>query len=284
MKYSDSIQQVIAVVVLYNVKFSESKTIQTLHSSACRIGETISLFIYDNSATPCFDYDAEKFPFFKVDYVHDAANPGISKAYNTCAKKYETSKEWILLLDQDTELNDDTLAKYVSSLVTRKSHLYIPKIFDENTKRLISPFNFFYRRGFYMSERNLKNGICDFKKGISFINSGALISIKAFLAVGGYDENLFDYSDHEFFERFSVVYTTYFLVNLNVFHSLSSFDSHNSVTAKNRYRIFCKSSKYYAKKSKSVLPIFWALLRGLKLSFLSKDIGYLRTFKTSWYE
>lgn len=284
MKDNDFIQQVLIVVVLYNVKFSQSKTIQTLHSSACYTGETVSLFIYDNSPTTCFDYDAVKFPFFKVDYVHDATNPGISKAYNLCVEKYKVSKKWILLLDQDTELNDNTLSEYLSSVAEIKSHLYVPKIFDKNNKRLISPSYFRYKRGFYMDEKNLKNGVCNFEKDISFINSGALMSIESFLAVGGYDENLFDYSDHEFFERFSVVYNTYFLVNLNVFHNLSSFDTDNSISTKNRYRIFCQSAKYYAKKSKSVLPIFWSLLRGIKLSVLSKDLGYITAFKTSWYE
>src|SRR5690606_15818190 len=66
------------------------------------------IYVYDNS--PNIDEEAIANPF--VFYVHDNKNPGVSKAYNEGAKfAKDNGKNWILLLDQDTQLPEDFLRK-----------------------------------------------------------------------------------------------------------------------------------------------------------------------------
>lgn len=281
MEFKDTIDQIVAVVVLYNTKFSESDTIRSLHKSALNINKDISLLVYDNSNESQFDYCEQEFPRFKVRYILDKTNQKVSKAYNECAYIYKDKKKWMLLLDQDTMLSEDSLAKYISAINDAECTIYVPKIFEKNTNRLISPARYICKRGFRLQNSELTLGISPSRRK-SFINSASLVSIKEFLDIGGYDEKLFYYSDHEFFQRFSKKNKVYFLIDLKVFHELSSSLNSDSESTKDRYRMLCEASHHYGAISRSLLPQLWSLMRGLKLVYKTKNIDYLKIFFKSF--
>ena len=95
-------------IVLYNKKINESATYISLVSKKNIINQLfthVELLIYDNSPV---SQTSDCLNIFSTIYKTNIKNGGVSAAYNYA---YEIAKkhnyEWILLLDQDTELNEN---------------------------------------------------------------------------------------------------------------------------------------------------------------------------------
>ena len=104
-------------IVLYNKKINNSITFRSLDSHKRIINQLftqIELVIYDNSARPQKINGLNSFP---TRYQSNVENGGVSAAYNYA---YEVAKKhnykWILLLDQDTELNENYFIELNSTL------------------------------------------------------------------------------------------------------------------------------------------------------------------------
>jgi len=95
------------VIVFYKEKFENSLSLSSLIKSEKIINEKFnqfSLLLYDNSPNP------QKLRFkvsFSIRYYHDINNGGVSSAYNYAYRLSKSGYDWILFLDQDTELNEN---------------------------------------------------------------------------------------------------------------------------------------------------------------------------------
>ena len=103
-----------AVVVLYGQSPGQSEALCSLldvAGSRPDAAQRISLIIYDNSPKP---HDASISTPFETQYIHDADNAGLARAYNAALQHARAQgSTWLLLLDQDTRLS----AQYLDELL-----------------------------------------------------------------------------------------------------------------------------------------------------------------------
>src|SRR5690606_3747179 len=174
------------------------------------IANALSFYIYDNSAKPqVISLESEN----DIYYEHDCNNSGISRAYNQGAKyAKENNKKWILVLDQDTVLPIDWYIAYYQAVRDNyQLKLFAPILLIRNNV-IFSPCKYKMKRGFHLDE--ITSGRHSLYK-VSPVNSGMLISVKEFFAVGGYNEKVkLDFSDFQFIERFRKKNEFFYVVNL----------------------------------------------------------------------
>ncbi|WP_187290220.1 glycosyltransferase [Terriglobus saanensis] len=197
-------ERIFAVVVLYKTVPADSLTLQTLFRATNDPAKTslrFSILIHDN--TPG-GQDPGTLPE-GIRYVAATNNPGLAAAYNgAAATAKEEGYEWLLTLDQDTDLPVNTfdlllqhMGRYPATSGGGQVGAIVPHVIDHG--RPISPFRF--RGGFLpcLLPGNF-SGIA--QPYTSAINSAALVRISALEKIGGYDERFpLNNSDSSLFHR-----------------------------------------------------------------------------------
>lgn len=265
-------EKILFVVVLYKQSIPDSETCQSFIAEFEEGNQPIHVLVYDNSPLP------QKIPDIKnirFSYIHDASNPGPTKAYNKAALLAKREKfEWIAIFDQDTRLPKGFLHIYKKAAALGKMHgmlVYAPLLFDSG--RLISPCAYHMHRGFHLKSQPVKN-IKLMRR--SLLNSGLLLHTDVFSIVGYFDERLFYYSDHDFFYRARRKIKQVGILDVSFQHSLSSAKNVDSPETEARIAMLRKAALLMSKKYNTLWPFFWFLIRSVKLSILNKNLRYLK--------
>ncbi len=98
--YQSNANAILAVLVLYKSRLEDSATFVSLSSSLKNSNAKMDIVVYDNSPTPMVTESEHISDNWRIHYLHDETNPGVSKAYNEgfrIARKLQ--KRWLLLLD-----------------------------------------------------------------------------------------------------------------------------------------------------------------------------------------
>lgn len=270
------------VLVLYRIDLMNSPSFTSI--SACKKEEQLmDMMVYDNSPSENLETKHFERNGFRIQYINDPSNPGVSKAYNTgISIAQETNKKWILFLDQDTTLDETLLNRFLKQVNANKDiSIFATTLFGSNQK-LISPSGYFFKRGFALSKAPI--GKCKLNRTRP-INSSVLISTKVFEQVGLYNAAIrLDFSDHEFFDRANQRYEYMYVLPSKSFHSLSSSDDTNLEGIKIRFGIFCEGAHIAAKKSLvSGFQYFVVCgLRALKLSIKFRNLFFIKTLLKEW--
>lgn len=270
------------IIVLYNCNILESKSFISISLSLGSAKEKAFLFIYDNSDRKqeisindkCWD---------SVSYLHDCANSGISKAYNTGADYAKTlNVDWIVLLDQDTNFALDYVPQL--NMASRKHDdivLFAPILELESGDRF-SPSRYKFKQSNLVK---LDPGIYSLRK-YSPVNSGLAIDLAAFNHVGGYLEKVkLDFADFQFIERLRRKYTKFCLIDSTAIQDFSN-DDLNVEKAIFRFKIYLHCAKYcYRRSLIDDFLYFYTTIRhttGLMLkfkNFIFVEIFYLNYLK-----
>ncbi|HWW41767.1 glycosyltransferase [Pedobacter sp.] len=267
------VKDILIVVVIYNTPLEESLSLISLDQNCLKS----DVFIYDNSLISNYQNHLVSFRNLNIKYVHDATNPGVSKAYNTAADfAFNNKKKLLLLLDQDTCLPENGIKEYLKAVnANPKMNLFAPML--KFNDKIYSPCNYYIHRGSHKKQFN--TGVNSLKY-TNFLNSGLLIKVDAFFKVKGYDENIRLYfSDFEFVNRFKKEYQEYYLVDMICNHELSSTDMSDAFKALQRFKIYCEDAKRASKSISLRLQYFITLsLRAVKLSLYFKDLKFIMIF------
>ena len=234
MTFKDFIENLLIVVVIYKKKISDCETILSISSSLA--DRFIDILVYDNS--PEYNQTATSVTEnCRLYYVADNDNSGVSKAYNSGAKKaQDMKKRWLLLCDQDTVLTLNYFQEVFTAVHIHCPPLVAPFLYSE--AKLISPCAFIFNYGFAL-RRIPVSGWNNFKN-LSVLNSGLLIKLEAFEKLGGYNEDIFlDFSDFDFIKRYKKMFSQFYLINTRVEHHLES-SVHGSFNEL-RFIKYCKS-------------------------------------------
>jgi GT2 family glycosyltransferase len=277
------LQNVQAIVVIYNIDFKESQSLVSIQSLMVSIGNTLDVLIYDNS-TESQEIDHSFFNHLKIEYVSDITNNGLSFAYNFGNKfALENKKEWLLILDQDTIFESNYFTEFINqSTLTRDIKLYCPQLYTKHLP-IFSPCQ--YKNGHGVPPRKILPGI-NFFKNFYPVNSGIIVSTSVFEEVGGYNPDLkLDFSDFQFIDRLKEKYAAFYLLNSKGFQDFSD-DERNTDKVLNRFKYFCNGIAYYQKKTmfqKIQLYIF-GFKRALVLFLRTKSLSiftvyFLYTFR-----
>jgi GT2 family glycosyltransferase len=274
---NSTVEGILFILVIYKRRLNESDSFISLVNSLKNTHLNIDIFIYDNSPSSMILNEELSGENWKIHYVHDETNPGVSKAYNEGFKLgKKLNKKWLLLLDQDTKLPDDAIIKYCRAVLDNNEHSLFAPILVSTNGTIYSPCNYFFKRGFPM--KSIEIGILKARRK-SLLNSGLLISVDIFEKVGGYNERLkLDFSDFEFLDRYRKISDNFFIINTECIHELSSNeqDFHSSITNFTRY---CKGLKIYIVADFDSFCLFYlTLIRACKLSFRFRNINFIVVF------
>ena len=276
------VSKVLFVIVLFKTRLTDSLTYNSLRTAVMSFlpeGQ-VDLLICDNSPVQEInqqDYENDK--FFSVAYLHDPNNPGISLSYNRAAKfAVEKGKKWMLVLDQDSILPENSLDKYMEALITWPDYpIYTPQVYAQNV--LLSPCRYFMHRGSPLP--HVKSGVNTII-GKNVVNSGLLISLDAYQKVGGYDEKVWLYfSDFVFFNRLKEYYKEFVVVNCRIEHELSSSDYSNYEFAYKRFTYYCQGAKEASESSNTFAYFGYGLTVGMRSILMCrrfKSLSFLEIF------
>lgn len=226
---------IFAVVVIYRLLPMESPGVRSLIAAA-RATEAselrVRLRIADN--TPGGQVVGALPQGFE--YCAYPANPGLVQPYNDALAAAEAEGfQWLLVLDQDTDLPMDFLTR-----VTAEAQRYannpevaaiVPSIVDSG--RLISPLCF--RGGFLpMVLRAGVHGLAP--RHVSAINSGSLLRCEALRSAGGYDPDFpLHNSDTRLYQKLNQAGYRVAIANVTVPHELSILKREQRISPE-RYR------------------------------------------------
>jgi GT2 family glycosyltransferase len=262
------------VIVLYNQKIADSASFKSLLLSLESVSIHPSLLLYDNSAVPQPVFNV---PNIAVTYHHNPQNGGVGEAYNYAAKKaLEQRTEWLMLLDQDTVIDQLFFQKLVAAINNNIDLKLLAPIVKSNAREdyVISPCRLFLYRGF--REKNVRAGIQSFKNRI-IINSGAVINVAAFFEAGGYNPAIkLDFSDTEFFYRFSKLHRQFFLLDSTFTHDLSVATS-NKESLLLRHNYYVAGASHFARTWGQYISLLIVTFhRSLVLSWRFKNISFMK--------
>jgi rhamnosyltransferase len=275
MKFNED---VLAVIVLYKIKLSDSLSFKSLSASLKPGKNRLELLVYDNSPEYNVGQEFDDYKKWNITYQADPENSGVSKAYNSAAAlAAKKGKNWLLLLDQDTNFPVVTLAAYETAINNYPGEKLFVPVMITTANEIISPAHFKMMRGFYA--KNIKPGINDLQ-GYSTINCGMCIALSAFNGNDGYNELIkLDFSDHDFIRRFKKKITAAVVViDLTVRHNLSTSEKTTFNQDRVRFKYFLDGSGYFSQSfGDSVLLNTHAFLRALKLTITHKNIFFLKS-------
>jgi len=119
-----------AVIVLYRRSLSETVSFQTLQRALrhANLGAAdFRLLVWDNSPEP------QIMPAWHhaISYHHDSSNGGLVPAYNRAIEEgLAAGGEWLLLLDQDTQMPEDYFSTFFEALswTTLRTVSFVPRV------------------------------------------------------------------------------------------------------------------------------------------------------------
>lgn len=278
------IKELYIIIVIYKIEYFKSLSYLSLVDSIHKLNVKLDLLIYDNSPDPTTTNSKDN--NFNLTYIHDASNPGVSRAYNIgagIAKNKE--KKFLLLLDQDSKFDENFLDNIIIKINENpKKCLFAPYVMYGDTNTLISPSRYKNFRGsllefdFNKSQFNLKN--------MSMINSGMVISTDLFFKVGGYSESIrLDFSDHEFIHRISKEIDEVNMVPSKMYHSLSSMESSSLQSSIYRYNSYLEGGKIFSNNiNKKLIFLYVSFGRCVLLSLKMKTFAFCTIFIKSLFK
>ncbi|MDE1163311.1 MAG: glycosyltransferase family 2 protein [Acidobacteriaceae bacterium] len=181
---------VLAVLVLYNTHLGESPAFLALQHF--RESHPLPLFVADNSA------QAQPLPpDFHGIYQHDGQNAGLAARYNDAlARAKEQNAEWLMLLDQDTQLTVEYLAEALAVPARYATQPEVVAVVPHlvSRGRILSPHHPPFPDHPLTTD---PASVGPLHPAFWTFNSGALLRVAALEAIGGFPrEYWLDYLDH----------------------------------------------------------------------------------------
>ena len=247
------------IIVLYNDLFSSIKSLPVLENSEL----VKSIIICDNSS------EKNESPIVsnnKIEYIDMHGNQGLSKAYNTALRRCKS--DYVLVLDDDTQLPDDFIEKIQSYVTAYKDYeVFVPIVKSEDL--ILSP----------CQKRGLRYkpflSIDQIKWPFSAINSGSLVKREVFSAIRYREELFLDMVDHAFFDDLRNTGRQIKVMQNIILKQNYSRLTDNEETAHARYEISKKDNRTYYRSLTGgrifceLQLIFWKIKKAVKYSDLS---------------
>jgi GT2 family glycosyltransferase len=259
-----------AVVVLYGQSPDQSEALSSLLDVAAGrpdAAQRISLIIYDNSPKP---HEPSASTSFETQYIHDAENAGLARAYNAALEGAEAQDStWLLLLDQDTRLTSQYLDELLetSEAVASQSEIgaIVPKLWAGT--RLYSPDAPFFRHirqqfsdKLLTVEENVTGTVA---RPLTAYNSGAALRVSALKAIGGFPKDFWlDFLDHAVFQQLHLQRYRVWVMRSVLQQNLSHIDI-NSVPMWRHWSVLAAQTRYVLKFGNALDRLFfrWWLLK-----------------------
>ncbi len=264
------------LLVLYKTELDKSVTYISLKKNMvyCKFG--YNFLVYNNSSEITVPYSDS------YDIVNSSYNELLFGAYNYGLNySKEKNNDWILLLDQDTELTKEyilTLNNILNAPIQPNIMSIVPRLISENKKlspRKISSF------GWWDLEVK-SNGIVN---GAYAYNSLSLLKVEFILSLGGFSKDFkLDMLDHWYYNKINEAKLSIYVMNVFIQHKLSLLDYEKEVSLE-RHEKFLNAEYNFVKNELSIMHFFSYKIRlTLRISkqflFFKDRRYYLVTLKT----
>lgn len=261
------------IVVLYNMTYSDSPTINSLNKllTSDFFPEIQKVLIFDNSDQATQPNGLEA----RFTYQHSQENVGLAKAYNYAIKQREQKTEWLVTLDQDTQLTNAYLKEMLLKARTlpEKVVAIAPVIMDQQQQ--ISPVRSDTLRPLH---KELPQSDQIFSSDIMVINSGTAVRIDFLLQINGYNEEFpLDYLDHWLSWKIFAEQRQLYNLNTILQHELSVLHYEEQMKISRYQSILQAEYNYYLKYASNLFSTYrkQLFLRSCK-QFLTGKINYGR--------
>jgi GT2 family glycosyltransferase len=264
-------QKILIILVIYNENLYDSKTYNSLIQSISKFKKfksLLHLIIYDNSLTEQNHIEND---LITTQYIHNPSNGGLAVAYNFAfAYALEFNYSWILLLDQDTILQELFLYNLIidlNKLHNANDYVAIVPTAHTNNKTL-SPY--IIKFGNRYSTIDSTNNNINKDLNIYAVNSGSLIRTNFLKEIGGFDEIFWlDFLDHWLFHQIYLkskkVYINKNIIEHNL--SISSYKDFSLTRFKNILYAESIFIKRYSNLFNKLIYKIILILRSLKFLF-----------------
>ncbi len=268
-----NVEKLIAVIVLYNSSLENSLTFQTLLKTVEYETHRLTLVVYNNSPS-YWHYTKNKYGNLDIIYIEDNLNSGVSTAYNkTFHLACDNNKDFLLLLDQDTQLPVNFFTElFYSWQIYRNININLLAPLISNDKKLLSPSKFMLHTS---RSINISAGIHKID-GLAIINSGLIISKELFQRVGGYNERIkLDFSDFDFFKRCLKFCDSIIIFNASCKHSLSSEEEISLDKALVRFKFYLQGARNMQNSlCNSITLNIWTFFRSIRLGLKYRSFDF----------
>ena len=265
-------KKVVIILVIYNENLYESKTYISLIQSISKYNFYKNLFhliIYDNSLTKQ-NYIVNS-DLISNQYIHNPSNGGLAVAYNFAfAYAQEFNYSWILLLDQDTILQEIFFHNLITDLIKLHNtidYVAIVPIAYSNNKTL-SPYIIKFGNRYSTIDStnyNINNDL-----NIYAVNSGSLIRTNFLKEIGGFDEIFWlDFLDHWLFHQIYLKNKKVYISKNIIEHNLS-ISSYKDFSLKRFKNILYAESIFITRYSNLINKLLYKVIlifRSLKFLF-----------------
>ena len=234
----------LSVLVLYGLAICDSPAYRTFCVAARHCGSDPNLLtVYDNSPIRQVTPEQEQSLYA---FHHDPANRGLAAAYNwALSLANDRGMEWLLLLDQDSELPPHFLQEMRRAVLSHGADSQIAALVPHvrGATRPVSPC----RVGFahLMPIAATFSGVI--RSPITAINSGALVRTEFIRSLGGFNENFpLDCLDHWLFHEIHAAGKAIAVVPVTLRHDLSVHNYREKVSAARYHSILTSEARFVA--------------------------------------
>lgn len=252
--------QLTIVLVLYKQLLAESTSYQSLLQNQALLAGT-NLIIHDNSPAP------QPIPHtrgnWNIRYRHAPDNPGLATAYNLALQDaLALGHEWLLLLDQDTELQENYFLELFEIAPTAPENCVCVLPLVSDGLRQISPMNSLKVRA---SCKGISPG--QHSGHITAINSGACWRTQWLSSIGGFNPDFpLDYLDHWAFHQVQRANRQLYILHCQITQSLS-LSNRNQVSL-SRYESIYESEYLFFSRYRT--DLFSSYRRHLPIRFFKQ--------------
>ncbi|MEE3484263.1 MAG: glycosyltransferase family 2 protein [Bacteroidales bacterium] len=275
---TDSNNKIFIVLVLYKQKLVESISFQSLQKHIDDLHMDYQLFVYNNSPeSNAFDgIDDPNIVTFNAQ-----SNQKLLGAYNEALKRAQNEGfNWILLLDQDSELNKEyfvQINEHIANIGDKVAAL-VPHTSHKGTH--ISPSEYSSFAGPF-GRITPYSGKLSTHKYLSGINSCTVLRTEAITDIGGFSpEFTLDCMDFMYFYQLYIKGWKVQPINVEIEHELSILSLNDM--GLERYTDYMKACAKFAKETKTSISVAFkirTILRSIKMLFIpSKWKFILPTF------
>ena len=269
------------LIVLYEIRYNASSSYKSVVDNLDIIKnnfKNFNIIIYDNSRYEQ-KIDHDEINELKIKYLLDSKNGGVAMAYNYAYNyaKQENSS-WLLLLDQDTELNKNyftELSKITNNLLSNKNiAAIVPRIFFKGTN--FSPCKVKWG-GIHRSIDSKYTG--PYSKGeIMAVGSASVLRISFIDEIKGFNPLFWlDCQDRWIYKKIFDTKKIVYIMKNKIEHELSVLDFKKLMNP-NRYfnQIYYESlfMMMYKTIAENVFYLIRLFRRAVYLFFRTKNIKY----------
>ena len=260
---TDSLR-ILIIIVLYKQNLRESQSYVTLKGNVEHLQYPSKLVLYNNSIEKHIVGSDDEI------VINSGRNDKLAKPYNYAWRMAkEEGYEWIMLLDQDSELTSDYFIVLNDAIRHAGNDIaaVVPQINCNGT--IISPTSMHGFSGPFWTVKRVDAEVPK-NRYVSAINSAALVRTSAMTEIGGFNEKFpLDYLDCWYFYQFHKhgfrIKTMPSVVN----HQLSILSLKDM--GRERYRDYMQACARFARSSQPsfyVVFVIRTLLRSVKCLFV----------------